>query len=34
VDNHAVAGSTAQQWSLVPNKLTEWVKGKRSRDIW
>lgn len=27
VDNHAVAGSTAQEWARMPNKLTEWVQS-------
>jgi len=35
VDNHAVAGSTAQQWALVPNKLTDWVKGNAdAKYVW
>lgn len=35
VDNHAVAGSTAQEWSLVPNKLTDWVKkNPDAKYVW
>jgi len=35
VDNHAVAGSTAQQWAFTPNKLTNWVEGNPdAKYVW
>jgi hypothetical protein len=35
IDNHAVAGSTAQQWALVPNKLAGWVKDNPdAKYVW
>lgn len=35
VDNHAVAGSTAQQWALQPNKLAGWVKDNADAQyVW
>lgn len=35
IDNHAVAGSTAQEWSLVPNKLAQWTKANAdAKYVW
>ena len=35
VDNHAVAGSTAQGWARTPNKLRDWVlANKDAKYVW
>lgn len=35
ISNHAVAGSTAQEWALVPNKLTQWVQqNPDAKYVW